>query len=124
MTSQVYRFYNSNGTNEWNYEFSIVASEEEARFVIPFGRPDYDAVYNQDRITNHIKNLIRDGEPLPTSPEDWALLSAYNINYNLLAIENQTSMFFDLLVNDEQKYADKTFKKYEDILFPPGSRAY
>jgi hypothetical protein len=116
MTAQVYRFYNDGGRDDLNYQFSIVASEDEASYVVPIGRPDLSSVFNQERVSNHANDLLRNNEPLPDNSLDWALLLAYNINRALFPIDGETSFSIDALIEDEQKYADDTFKKYEDIL--------
>jgi hypothetical protein len=113
MTSQVFRFYRNGERDEWNYNFSIVASDEEAKYVVPIGKPDLANVFNQERVSDHIRGLINNNEPLPDNPLDWALLLAYNINNGLFPIDGETSFSFDGLVEDEQKYADETFKKYD-----------
>lgn len=116
MTAQVYRFYNEGGRNDWNYQFSIVSSEDEASYVTPLGRPYLSEVYNQERASNHANDLLKNNESLPDNSLDWALLLAYNINWDLFPIDGETSFSIDALIEDEQKYADDTFKKYEDIL--------
>ncbi len=111
MTAQVYRMYRGDKAED-TYVFSIVASEREARFVVPSTDLETQEVFNQERI----RELMLGVEPdaLPKTPEEWAILAAYNAgrSMNLFPVEGATSPDFDFLVEEEQEYADANAEKY------------
>jgi hypothetical protein len=113
MTAQVFRFYDKKTKDPKNYQFSIVASDEMAQYVVPYGRPDIAGTWNPSRVSMFIEESVRNNEPLPTNPAEWATLLRYSIKYYLF-FDGETSFSYDLLLEDEQKYADDTFKKYKD----------
>jgi hypothetical protein len=116
VTAQVYRFYSGDVIRDMDYMFSIVANEKQAQYVVAEGRKEAFSAFDKDRIQG--LTLSRPEEEIPTTPEGWALLAAYNINgIALHPIEGETAEEIDDLIADEQTYADAMDAKYgEDYI--------
>lgn len=111
MAAQVYRFYSGDVVRDMDYVFSIVASEKEARYVIADDRLVDLYPFDQDRIRAIV--LSTEEANLPTTPEGWALLAAYNIDRLALhPVEGLIAEDIDELVEDEKEYADSMARKY------------
>lgn len=110
MTTQVYRFYRDDVQEDWNYLFSIVASEDEVQYVVPSNAIELKSVFNQERIDS----LTQQAETLPDTPEGWALLAAYNTGQSmaLFPVVGETGEDFDILLKDEKEYSEIVFEKY------------
>lgn len=98
---------------DFNYRFSIVASDTFAQYIIPSNPTDYQSVFVNERIRNMIAGT--DKEDLPKDPVGWAIFASYNAGrgVNLFEVENADSEFMDLLVEDAQEYADEMSDKYK-----------
>lgn len=111
MTTQLYRMY-SGDQAEYNYRFSVLASDNEVKYVVPSDDVELGSVFNQDRI----KELIIRSEEgsIPTDPEGWALLATYNAGFgmNLYPVGAPVDEDIDLIIEDEQEYANETAAKY------------
>ena len=111
MTAQVYRFYSGDIVGDMDYVFSIVANEKEARYVIADDRLQDLYAFDQDRIRSIVS--FTEEANIPTTPEGWALLAAYNIDRLALhPVDGMISDHIDDLIEDEQEYADTMAKKY------------
>ena len=109
--AKLFRMYVGERADD-NYVFSIVASDTFVQYVTPSDPTDYQSVFDSERIRNIIAGVDKDD--LPKDPVGWALLASYNAgrDVNLFEVENAESEFMDLLVEDEQEYADEIFEKY------------
>lgn len=110
--AKLFRMY-AGEKEDFNYRFSIVASDSFVQYVIPSNPTDYQSVFDSERIRNMIAGT--DKEELPTDPVGWAIFASYNAgrDVNLFEVENADSEFMDLLVEDEQEYANEMSKKYK-----------
>jgi hypothetical protein len=109
MTAQVYRMYNGERA-EANYCFSIIAWDAGAKYVVPKQDASGQRVFNDERL-----QMITGGlSDLPTAAREWAILASYNAGWmmGLFEDEGNKSEFLDLLIEDEQEYADRTWEKY------------
>lgn len=111
MKYKLFRMYNGEKTDD-NYAFSVVAGNNEVHYVVPKDSTEYALIFNDERI----KDLVigADPENIPTDPTGWALLASYNagFNMNLFTVDNTDTDDFELLLEDEQEYADTNAKKY------------
>ena len=110
--AKLFRMY-AGEREDFNYRFSIVASNTFVQYVIPSDPTDYQSVFDSERIRNMIAGTDKDD--LPTDPVNWAIFASYNAGrgVNLFEVENADSEFMDLLVEDEQEYADAMAEKYK-----------
>jgi|688.fasta_scaffold1163211_2 hypothetical protein len=110
--AKLFRMYVGERADD-NYVFSIVASDAIVQYVIPSDPTDYQSVFDSERIRNIIAGVDKDH--LPKDPVGWAILASYNAgrDVNLFEVENAESEFMDLLVEDEQEYADAMAEKYK-----------
>ena len=97
---------------DYNYRFSIVASNTFVQYVIPKDATEYQSVFDSERIRNMIAGT--DKAELPTDPVGWAVFASYNAGWGmgLVEVEHADSEFMELLVEDEQEYADEMSEKY------------
>lgn len=109
--AKLFRMYAGERADD-NYRFSIVASDTFVQYVTPSNPTDYQSVFDSERIRNMIAGTDKDD--LPTDPVGWAIFASYNAgrSVNLFEVENADSEFMDLLVEDEQEYADEMSEKY------------
>ena len=109
--AKLFRMYAGERADD-NYRFSIVASDTFVQYVIPSDPTDYQSVFDSERIRNMIAGT--DNDDLPKDPVGWAIFASYNAGrgVNLFEVENADSEFMDLLVEDEQEYADEISEKY------------
>ena len=108
MTAQVYRMYNGERA-EANYCFSIIAWDTGAKYVVPKQDVEGQRVFNDERI----QMALGVSNDLPTTAREWAILAAYNAGWmmGLFEDEGNKSELLDLLIEDEQEYADRTWEK-------------
>lgn len=109
MTAQVYRMY-SGERAEANYCFSIIAWDTGAKYIVPRQDASGQSVFNDERL-----QMITGGlGDLPATAREWAILASYNAGWmmGLFEDEGNKSKFLELLIEDEQEYADKTWEKY------------
>jgi len=111
MTAQLYRMYHGEKAED-TYVFSVVASNTDARYVVPTRDEELNSVFNQERINELI--MRADEENIPKDPDGWALVATYNagFNMNLQRIEGAESENMESLIEDEQEYADANAEKY------------
>lgn len=111
MTAKLYRMYNGEKADD-NYVFSVVASDNEVRYVVPEGDVETRLIFNQDRITDLVSRSEK--ESIPTDSDGWALLATYNAGFGmeLHPVENSETDDIDDLVEDEQEYANAMAEKY------------
>ncbi len=109
--AKLFRMYAGERADD-NYCFSIVASDTFVQYVIPKDATEYQSVFDSERIRTMIAGT--DNADLPTDPVGWAVFASYNAGWGmgLVEVENADSEFMDLLVEDEQEYADEIFEKY------------
>lgn len=109
--TKLYRMYNGEKAED-TYIFSVVSTDNEARYIVPRGDVEYGSIFNDDRI----KELVLGAEPenIPTDPAGWALLATYNagFNMNLFEVEGAETEDIESLLEDEQEYADASAEKY------------
>lgn len=111
MTMKLYRMYNGEKADD-NYVFSVIAGNNEVRYVVPENDVENSKVFNDDRI----KELV-DGaeeENIPTDPNGWALLATYNAGFGmeLHPVEGADTEDIESLLEDEQEYANVLGEKY------------
>ncbi len=118
MTAQVYRMY-SGERDESNYRFSIIAWDTGAKYVVPKQDASGQSVFNDERM----QMAIGVHDELPITAREWAILASYNAGWmmNLFEDEGNKSQFLDLLIEDEQQYADQTWEKYHGSSSDSGS---
>ena len=110
--AKLFRMYSGEQADD-NYRFSIVASDTFVQYVIPKNPTEYQSVFDSERIRTMIAGT--DKADLPTDPVGWAIFASYNAGWGmgLVEVENADSEFMDLLVEDEQEYADAMSEKYK-----------
>jgi hypothetical protein len=113
MSANLYRLYSGEPSDE-NYEFSIIATDNNARYVVPMDDIETKSIFNYDRIADRV--MLADKETLPTTPDDWANFAAYNAGYNSFLQFIETSQLEEMLTNDEQEYADANYSEKVRIL--------
>lgn len=76
MAANVYRLYGGETIDNSRYLFSIVASEDNAAYVVPALHLASYGTYNKNRL----EQIIATAEELPTTPDGWAVLAKENID--------------------------------------------
>lgn len=111
MTMKLYRMYNGEKADD-NYVFSVLASNNEVRYVVPENDVENNKVFNDDRIKQLVASA--DEENIPTDPDGWALLATYNAGFgmNLYPVEGADTEDTESLLEDEQEYANALGEKY------------
>lgn len=111
MTAKLYRMYNGEKADD-NYVFSVVAGNNEVRYVIPENDMENNSIFNEDRIKDLVSNTSE--ENMPTEPDGWALLATYNAGFGmeLHPVVGADSENIEYLLEDEQEYANALGKKY------------
>jgi hypothetical protein len=113
---QVYRVYRKATKEDYLYKFSIVASNTLCEYVIPKGNFKLRRTFDSSRINDLAGNQFKNGIPYPTTPEDWALLAAYNSGHGdrlFLVDDEYINPDFDKAVADEQEYyADRMWEAH------------
>lgn len=75
MPANVYRLYGGDVIDDSRYLFSIVASEDNASYVVPSAHLESYGGYNKKRL----QQIIETTEELPNTPDGWAILAKENI---------------------------------------------
>lgn len=111
MTTKLYRMYHGEKADD-NYVFSVIASNNEARYVIPENDVETSKFFNSERIRDLIAGAGK--ENIPSDPEGWALIATYNAGFNmgLHLVEGADTEDIESLLEDEQEYADANAEKY------------
>lgn len=113
MTTQIYRAYRDDTVSDRTYVFSVIASNEEAVYVVAGDDLDNRLVFNEERLELLASSIE---EEAPSTPEEWALLASYNIGtLSLMPHEAPSELEVAELVEDEQEYADEVWEKNRPI---------
>jgi hypothetical protein len=112
--AKIFRMYHGE-RDDHNYVFSIVASDTFVQYVVPSNPTEYQSVFDGERIRTLIAGTDKDD--LPKDPLGWAILASYNAGWGmgLVEVENADHESMDLLVAEEQEYADEMSQRYRHL---------
>jgi hypothetical protein len=117
MDIKIFRAY-AGGDSDFDYIFSIVATNSGASFVVPKGDVERSSVFDQQRIDELARG--REGQEVPADPEGWAILASYNAGWGV-GVKPVDGLIFESLeatIEEEQDYADYLYEKYSYLREP------
>jgi hypothetical protein len=76
MAANVYRLYGGDVIDNNRYLFSIVASEDNAAYVVPALHLESYGGYDSHRL----RQILNNTKELPNTPDEWAALAKENID--------------------------------------------
>lgn len=101
MSANVYRLYGGDVVDNNRYLFSIVASEDNAAYVVPSLHLESYGGYNNQRLLQ----IVQSTQELPNTKDEWAALLKENIDRaSMFSIDQYDTL--EEAIREEQTLAD------------------